>query len=276
MAAPDPATGLTENVIDVLGYRYDRQDTVGTLRAIGSWWQQLAQNRTIPDTFAAALRRQADVLGAFVQADVGEHEHFGVVDRFGEQAATLVRHGADATQVLTDSLALLARAGEALRVAGSLPIEHRGAVAHLASSKGGVPKRSVDDVAVDRNGVVGDVQRTRLHHGRPWQALCIWSTEVIDEFAADGHPLAMGSAGENITVSGIPWQLVQSGVRLRIGDVLAEASLFALPCKKNARWFSDGDFTLMHHDRGPVSRIYASVLEPGRIRLGDAAVLEPS
>ena len=31
----------------------------------------------------------------------------------------------------------------------------------------------------------------------------------------------------------------------------------------------------MHHERGPVSRIYARVLEPGEISVGDDAVLEP-
>jgi MOSC domain-containing protein YiiM len=269
MAAPDT------DVIDVAGNRYDRQDTVGTLRAIGAWWQQLSQGRSLPVEFRSALERQAQVLGAFVQTDIGERDPFSVVDILGEQAATLVRHGADATDLLTTSLSLLAHAGDALRAAGSLPDQHRGTVAHLASSKGGVPKRSVDEVMIDNNGVVGDVQHTRLHHGRPWQALCLWSTEVIDGFVAEGHPLALGSAGENIAISSIPWHLVQSGVRLRIGDVLAEASVFALPCKKNARWFSGGDFTLMHHDRGPVSRMYASVLEPGRIQCGDAVVLEP-
>jgi MOSC domain-containing protein YiiM len=32
---------------------------------------------------------------------------------------------------------------------------------------------------------------------------------------------------------------------------------------------------VMHHDRGPVSRVYATVLEPGTVRVGDAAILEP-
>jgi hypothetical protein len=31
----------------------------------------------------------------------------------------------------------------------------------------------------------------------------------------------------------------------------------------------------MHHERGPVSRVYATVLQPGVIAVGDAAVLEP-
>jgi MOSC domain-containing protein YiiM len=105
--------------------------------------------------------------------------------------------------------------------------------------------------------------------------LCLWSADVIDAFAADGHPIAPGSAGENITIRGLDWSQVRSGVLLRIGEVLAEASLFALPCRSNAPWFRDGDFNLMHHDRGPVSRVYAWVREPGRIQTGDPVVLEP-
>ena len=84
-----------------------------------------------------------------------------------------------------------------------------------------------------------------------------------------------GLAGENITVSGLPWADVRAGVRMRIGEVLCEVSAYALPCTSNKRWFIDGDFTVMHYDRGPVSRVYATVLEPGRIAVGDAAILEP-
>ena len=94
---------------------------------------------------------------------------------------------------------------------------------------------------------------------------------MIDAFAADGHPIGYGNAGENITISGLDWSTMGAGVRLRIGDVLAETSFFALPCSSNAPWFLDGDFRLMHHDRGPVSRIYAWVLEPGAIAVGDPA-----
>jgi hypothetical protein len=165
--------------------------------------------------------------------------------------------------------------GPALRAAGQLPARTEGRVDALHRSDGGVPKLPADRVEVGFSGVVGDRQATRQHHGRPWQALCIWSTEVIDAFAAAGHPLAAGSAGENITVSGLPWADVRPGVRLRIGGVLCEVSSFAVPCKQNAQWFVDGAFTLMHHDRGPVSRVYATVLEPGGIAVGDTAILEP-
>ena len=61
----------------------------------------------------------------------------------------------------------------------------------------------------------------------------------------------------------------------RVGTVLCEVSAYALPCASNKPWFIDGDFHVMHHERGPVSRVYATVLEPGRIAVGDPAILEP-
>jgi MOSC domain-containing protein YiiM len=59
--------------------------------------------------------------------------------------------------------------------------------------------------------------------------------------------------------------------------VMAEVSVPSLPCKKNAQWFRDRDFTRMHHEREPgVSRMYASVLHGGRLRPGDQVRLEPT
>ena len=166
-------------------------------------------------------------------------------------------------------------AGAALRAAGELPATATGTVAALHTSNGGVPKLPVDAVEVDFAGVVGDRQGTRVHHGRPWQALCLWSTEVIDGFVADGHGLFPGAAGENVTISGLPWPEVRPGVTLGLGTVHCEVSAYAVPCKKNAGWFLDGAYDLMHHRHGPVSRLYATVVEPGHIAAGDAATLEP-
>lgn len=166
-------------------------------------------------------------------------------------------------------------AGPALRAAGELPATAEGTVAALHTSSGGVPKRPRDAVEVGFGGVVGDRQGTRVHHGRPWQALCLWSTDVIDGFVADGHGLFPGAAGENITITGLRWADVRPGVTLALGEVRCEVSSYAVPCKKNAAWFTDGAFDLMHHRHGPVSRLYATVLEPGRIATGDPAILEP-
>lgn len=166
-------------------------------------------------------------------------------------------------------------AGPALRAAGQLPTRASGVAVQLNVSDGGVPKVPVDHVAIDWSGIVGDVQATRAHHGRPWQALCLWSSEVVAAFAAAGHPLRAGAAGENVTISGLDWADVRPGVQLQLGSVRCEVLAFALPCSKNARWFVDAKYDLMHHDRGPVSRVYARVVEPGELSAGDPAILEP-
>jgi MOSC domain-containing protein YiiM len=138
-----------------------------------------------------------------------------------------------------------------------------------------VPKTAVEQVEVTTRGVAGDRQASRRHHGRPWQALCIWSAEVIHALAAEGHPIRPGAAGENATIDGVPWDEVRPGARLTMGEVVAEIAPYALPCAQNAQWFAGGDFNRMHHDTGPVSRVYALVVEPGRIAVGDPVHLDP-
>ena len=241
---------------------------------LGAWWEQLVRGRTVPAGFEDLLRRQSRAL----TEGLGLPEADGTLEtivRLGELAGQSARPGERESALLQTSLALIAEGGRLLRAAGSLPDTDRGQVAQLNMSGGGVPKLPVDSFVIKARGPVGDKQRSRLHHGRPWQAVCLWSAEVIDAFAAEGHPIEYGSTGENITTIGIPWGQVQAGVRLRVGEALLEASLWTLPCAKNAQWFIARDFSLMHHDRGPVSRMYASVLEPGLVRLGDDVILEP-
>lgn len=166
-------------------------------------------------------------------------------------------------------------AAAALREAGAYGDPVAGRVAQLNMSKGGVPKQPVDRVEVGFGGVVGDVQATRRHHGRPWQALCLWSAEVIDALAAEGHPIGYGFAGENITVADIPWERARPGVLLTVGTVRCEVVAFAIPCAQNAPWFLGGDFNTIHRRNGPISRIYALVIEPGEIATGDPVVVRP-
>ncbi len=197
----------------------------------------------------------------------------------GRDAAALAPLVPTLTGDLADDLqrvwAAWQAAGPALRAAGQLPASITGTVVQLNTSKGGLPKLPQPAVTVGWRGVDGDRQATRVHHGRPFQALCLWSQEVIDELHAQGHPIAAGLAGENITVRGIPWADVRPGVRLQVGSVLCEVSSYALPCFQNRAWFTDGEFEVMHHERGPVSRVYATVLQPGAIAAGDPVVLEP-
>lgn len=151
-----------------------------------------------------------------------------------------------------------------------------GSVVQVNVSPGGVPKTPVASARISKRGVEGDRQAVRRHHGRPWQALCLWSAEVIERLAAEGHPVAAGSAGENLTITGVDWTELRPGIRLRIGGALVETALWALPCKQTASSFTGGDFSRMHHERERgISRIYAWVLEDGDVAPGDPVVVEP-
>ncbi len=184
--------------------------------------------------------------------------------------AWVLRHAIhDATHHLSDI-------GRGFHALGAGAPRQVGTVARLSRSDGGVPKDAVEEVEVGPRGVRGDRQADRAHHGRPMQALCLWSLDVIDALRAEGHPIAPGLAGENVTLRGLDWPTIRPGVRLRIGSVLAEISAYATPCKKNAAWFIDRDFNRMDEDRHPGwSRVYAWVREPGRIRVDDEVVVEP-
>jgi len=153
-------------------------------------------------------------------------------------------------------------------------VEQAGTVSQLNVSTGGVPKTAVDTAIVGVRGIEGDVQKARVHHGRPWQALCLWSADVIETLRADGHPIEAGFAGENVTIAGVDWAELHGGLRFTIGSgtdaVEGQLSLPAVPCSKNKAWFLGGDIDQMDHDLHPgFSRWYASVLTPGTVRAGD-------
>lgn len=174
------------------------------------------------------------------------------------------------------ALAALSQAGReiAASVHGMAP--QAGRVTGLFAGDGGVPKHPVPAVQVEVSGVVGDRQRTRKHHGRVWQALCLWSAEVVAELAAEGHPIFPGACGENILVEGVEWAALRPGVRLRLGTVLVEVSLPTIPCKQIRPYFANGALRRVDHDRYPgSSRWYASVLKPGAVAGGDTVEVEP-
>ncbi len=181
-----------------------------------------------------------------------------------------------ARHVLHDGLHHLGDIGRIRHGFGHGAKTETGAVSGLHISDGGVPKRPVDSVVVGPAGVHGDSQADRLHHGRPVQAVCLWSAEVIAQLQAEGHPIAAGSAGENITVEGIDWVHLRPGARIRVGAVPMLVSAHAIPCAKNAQWFSDRSFNRILHDEHPgSSRLYAIPLGSAAVFVGDPIVVEP-
>lgn len=182
---------------------------------------------------------------------------------------------------VSNELASLHDLMHALHLAGRLRHDgapsQAGSVVQLNRSGGGVPKLPVDRVEIGYGGLAGDVQQNRRHHGRPWQAICLWSAEVIEGLQAEGHPIGFGSAGENVTVRGVDWSALSPGSRLLVGGALLQVSAYAIPCVKNQQWFHDGDFQRMAQEVRPgASRLYASVLVEGTVATGDEVVLEPA
>jgi len=152
-----------------------------------------------------------------------------------------------------------------------------GRVASLNVSDGGVPKRAVESAQVTRDGVRGDRQRNLKYHGGRERALCLWSLERIEALRAEGHPVSPGSTGENVTVAGVEWAALAPGVRLRIGPVLAEVTDYTRPCRTIARSFLGGRSGRVSQKTHPGwSRVYARVLEEGRVAVGDAVIVVAS
>jgi MOSC domain-containing protein YiiM len=235
---------------------WDDQDLAGTARNVDAWWSLLTRGvdplpAGLPELHEAALAHRA-----VLRSDAP----------FAARAAAG-----------TALLAAMSAAGRAVHEAGHGPAPQAGTVTGVfAAPAGGVPKPAVHAADVGWRGLVGDAQGDRRHHGRVWQALCLWSAEVVAAMAAEGHPLFPGAAGENLSVTGLDWASLRPGTRLRLGTAVAEVTVPALPCRMNSKWFLGGNHNRMHHERFPgESRLYALVLVPGHVAVGDPAVVEP-
>jgi MOSC domain-containing protein YiiM len=146
-----------------------------------------------------------------------------------------------------------------------------GKVVSINRSSGGVPKQPVPECRVTESGLQGDRQRDLRFHGGPDRAVCLYSLESIQALQREGPPIASGTIGENLTVSGLDWSLMVPDVRLQVGEVVLLLRKFAAPCPNIAGSFRDGHFSRVAQKVNPGwSRIYARVMMGGVIRVGDA------
>jgi MOSC domain-containing protein YiiM len=150
-----------------------------------------------------------------------------------------------------------------------------GRIFQLSRSGGGVPKLAVREALLTEGGLEGDRQRALRFHGGPWRALCLYSLERILELQSEGHPVFPGSVGENVTVTGLEWGGLAPGVRLALGgEALIELTGYTAPCKVIADSFANREFKRISQKTHPGdSRLYARVLQGGRLSVGDAVRL---
>jgi len=148
--------------------------------------------------------------------------------------------------------------------------EMSGRIFQLNVSDGGVPKRAVGSAYLTANGLEGDWQQDRRHHGGPERALCLYSLEQILELQEEGHPIFPGSVGENLTLAGLDLRRLAPGARLAVGDeAVIEISSYTAPCRTIAGSFVGGQFKRISQKVNPGdSRLYARVLRTGTLAVG--------
>jgi MOSC domain-containing protein YiiM len=268
-----------------------RNDLRGTLRSLGGRWRWTVEGLddaelatpavtggpSLLDLGAELLRlfdRPAEGVagGAALEAALAElaaHAAAGPSDRF--DAPGLHARAHEASHVLSE-------AGRLVQASGRRAPTSTGTVVGVHVGSGGVPKLPVDSATIGLRGLSGDRQKERRHHGRLWQAVSLWSVEVMERLRDEGHQVQPGACGENLALTGLDWSTIRVGTRLRVGpDALLEVTSWAAPCRKIAHCFVDRAYGRIDHDRHPGwARPYAAVLRDGAVRPGDEAVLEPA
>lgn len=266
--------------------RYTVEDAAGTVRSAVPRWRWILEGvDEVPHGTIVALDALADVLRAAGGSGDTIDE---LVDPVNRRLSALSREVGPSTPFIGavqphDPLASAVEGVDGLLSAAARTVvvervgSQRGTIDRVNASRGGVPKAAVTGAEVTMSGLAGDRQRVRRHHGRPSQALSLWSTEVIDALAAEGHPVGAGGAGENLTVSGLDWSALRPGVRLLLGgSAVAELTGWADPCSNIAGSFTGGRFQRIDHERHPGwSRAYAAVVAGGTVRPGDEVRVLP-
>lgn len=152
-----------------------------------------------------------------------------------------------------------------------------GRIQSINLSRGGVPKTSVFEALISEQGVDGDHQRDRRFHGGPDRAVVLLSLDVINALRREGHPIGIGTTGENLTVSGLEWPDIVPGTELAIGDLRLQITEFASPCRNIRKSFLDEDFNRLSQERHPGwSRVCARVVGSSMVRIGDPIAFLPA
>src|SRR4051812_20857342 len=106
-----------------------------------------------------------------------------------------------------------------------------GRIESINVSRGGVPKTSVFEALITKEGLDGDYQRSQGIHGGPSRAVVLFSYEIIQALRAEGHPIAAGTTGENLTLAGLEWTDLAPDTEVRINEVRLVITKYTAPCE---------------------------------------------
>ncbi len=153
-----------------------------------------------------------------------------------------------------------------------------GTLLQVNVSRGGIPKRAIAAGDLTASGMVGDTWRYPFHGGAR-KAILLVTIEGIDELCDRGFPLYPGALGENLTTQGLDRRALRLHQRLQVGDAVIELTTIRTPCS-TLNVYGPGIQAAMYDSRvqkgdadSPLwglSGFYASVVQPGIVRPGDA------
>ncbi len=112
--------------------------------------------------------------------------------------------------------------------------------------------------------------RDDAHAGNWHRQVSLLGADKIAAFNEKGAGVEPGAFGENLVVEGFDFRALPVGTLLRCGDVLLEMTQIGKECHSHCEIFKKMGDCIM-----PREGVFARVLEPGTITVGDEMTIQP-
>ncbi len=137
----------------------------------------------------------------------------------------------------------------------------------------GIPKKPLDQTLVTAWGVANDFNNYRFMSkaNTKDRAVLLIPKETLDDLQKEGWPVGIGHLGENLTIEGVPRQLLKVGCEIHVGEVILEITEMCHPCRTLANLAYVGKERVDEFINTLKGRRgwYAKVLKEGEIKTGD-------
>ena len=139
-------------------------------------------------------------------------------------------------------------------------------IAVCTSDRKGLQKHDVNTAHFSVEwGIDGDA-----HAGKWHRQISLLSADKIEAFNKRGANVIPGAFGENLVVEGFDFRALPVGTLLRCNDVLLEMTQIGKECHTHCEIYKKMGDCIM-----PREGVFARVLEPGTISVGDEMVIVP-
>lgn len=138
-------------------------------------------------------------------------------------------------------------------------------IAVCTSDRKGIQKHDVNTAHFSVEwGIDGDA-----HAGKWHRQISLLSADKIEAFNARGANVIPGAFGENLVVEGFDFRALPVGTLLRCNDVLLEMTQIGKECHSHCEIYKKMGECIM-----PREGVFARVIEPGSISVGDEMSIE--